>query len=894
MAFSGSGSGTPADPYQITTVDQLQEMKDILSASYKLMNDIDASSTATLNESIIHPGTYFGFLPVGSSFSPFTGNLDGNDKTISGLYINRRAFGGGDNPSGFLNASLFGAIENTGSAVVIQNFTMTDVDITGETYAAPLSSYVSGTSDIVSITGISISGTVTCYSNYGAGFVASCLNGELEDCDSSVIVVANTNFGGTGGGGLIGLSGSGSTYIGCFATGNVTGKQYIGGFCGQITSGGSTFSECYSTGTVTASGASTTNAASSGGFIAYASGAFTASDCYSTGSVSCTATGTLQVGGFVGHLALSCSIENCVSTSTVTANSSAGTVRIGGFIGYAALTATANSTIDQCYCSGNINATLATSLSGGGFIGYSSAATGYTLAISDSYSDSNVCASGVTDTNSYLGGFTGNPLTRTVFENCYSIGTVESTSRAGGFAGNGTNTGGSYTSCYWDTETSDTETSYGGTGKTTIEMKTLSTFDGWDFTTIWTASTSSVTVGGLKVWLSETGNYEYFDSGTNDSDSFELVIPSTDEIRWINSIESLLVGTAADEWKIGSNKLDTPLSPTNFGVKQQTNYGSGYIQSIRSNEVVLFVDFVGRKIREMTLGEDGQKYVSPDLTSLAEHITATGIVNMAYQKNPDSILWCVLGDGSLIGMVYDREQNVVAWFDCPMGDGVEVQSVCVTPGTNEDEVWLSVKRTIDGSDVVYIEKMGSRSITSLADCFFVDSGITTSVTATDTITGLDHLEGEKVAVLADGVVIYDGTEDESVVSGGEVTLPASATYTTVHVGLPFTSILQPMRIAPNGPDGASLGSITHIPELTVVFLNTLAAKYGNSESDLYEIDFSDPRWEDAAYITGLFSGDVVVSMPGGFSVQNPLLVSTSGPGPLNVKAIIANFDVTGR
>jgi hypothetical protein len=387
------------------------------------------------------------------------------------------------------------------------------------------------------------------------------------------------------------------------------------------------------------------------------------------------------------------------------------------------------------------------------------------------------------------------------------------------------------------------------------------------------------------VWLSQTGDYENFKTGNNDADAFELGIPSTDEIRWVESLESLLVGTASDEWKIGSNKLETPLSPTNFGVKQMTTRGSAKMQPVKYNDVILFVDYVKRKIYEMTFAADQDKYVSPDMTALAEHITESGIVCMAHQKNPESMLWCVLTDGSLISLVYDREQNVIAWSDHPI-DGT-VQSVCVAPRTNEDKVTISVTRTIEDTEKVYIESVATRIPQAIADSYFLDSFIIDTGTSA-TISGLDHLEGKTVAALVDGA--YDGTYT---VSSGAITTTTTPTTKTI-VGLPYTSVLQPMRIVQNSQAGSSLGANTRIQDLKVIFLNTAGVQYGDRTTNLFSFNFDDERLEDAAYITGLFSGDVPVNMPGGFSTENPILITTNQPYPLTIKAIVASFMQTGR
>lgn len=394
-----------------------------------------------------------------------------------------------------------------------------------------------------------------------------------------------------------------------------------------------------------------------------------------------------------------------------------------------------------------------------------------------------------------------------------------------------------------------------------------------------------------RVWLSYVDDYENFEAGVDDADSFSLAIPTTNTILWVQSLKDIVLGTSGDEWKISSNEINTPLTSTNWSVEQQTNYGSKNIQAIKVNETILFVDFVGRKIREMVYSDADRAYVAPDLTALAEHITYSGITSIAYQKNPDSILWATLDDGSLRIMPYDREQNVIAWAKVPIGGtSVEVQSVCVTPGADEDTITISVKRTINDADTIYIEQLASRTFTAIEDCFFVDSGITVENSpASATLTGLTHLVAETVTVLGDGVKY---TPTAVVNASGEVTI--STAVEKAQVGLSKDSLLQPMRIVLGGQGGTSMGSITRVNELVISFLNTGAAKYGSSESDLYSIDFTDNRWTNSCEITGLFTGEVTVSMPGGFDPLNPIIITSDGPMPCTVRAIVPRIDQTGR
>jgi hypothetical protein len=183
--------------------------------------------------------------------------------------------------------------------------------------------------------------------------------------------------------------------------------------------------------------------------------------------------------------------------------------------------------------------------------------------------------------------------------------------------------------------------------------------------------------------------------------------------------------------------------------------------------------------------------------------------------------------------------------------------------------------------------MATRLDVDIEDSFYVDSGIMDTGTST-TISGLDHLEGETVVALVDGV--YDGT---FTVSSGSITLTTTPVEKTV-VGLAYTSLLKPMRIVQNSQIGSSLAAITRITDLKVIFLNTKGVQYGRDTSDLFSFNFDDERLEDAAYITSLFSGDIPVNMPGGFSMENPILISSSQPFPMTVKAIVVGFEQTGR
>ena len=841
--------------YNISTLAELQAVDSHLADDCVLLNDIDASATRTQNEG--DPGVFAGFSPIG--VTTFTGSFDGGGFTISHLYVNRPTTN---------YCGLFGSISATGK-------TIKDVNLT---YA-----------DILGLDGVgALAGRVT------AGTITNChVSGDVESVGDTGPV-----SGGKPSGGLGGFAGSMknctvadcSSSCGVSQTTDVADSQSIGGFVGHLY--GVDIDNCTASGNVTATFEAGIKAVSVGGFVGISGAGDTAADfdgCYASGdvTVNITTTGVLRVGGFLGDGQTSgTDLDLCFAYGDVESLSVA-PAYVGGFFGHA----TAIAGISKCGAEGDVesSSTDATTNFVGGFVGKTDDS------YDDCYARGSVCSDGVGHADANIGGFAGHTNTGTL-DDCYSSGAVlASQTNGGGFIG--VDAGSTETNCFWDTETSNYATSAGDeTGKTTVLMKTESTFTdaGWDFTNIWEIAAYTRAPGtGVTIWLSGVGEYEDFEAGTKDADSFAVDLTTTNSVLWIEALESLIAGTGGDEWKVGSNNIDTPITPTNFTIRQQTDFGGKNIQAMKVNEAILFVDFVGRKLREMTYSDAKQKFVAPDLSSLAEHITASGITSMALQKNPDVILWFTLGDGTLISMTYEREQNVVAWSKHPFAGTVDVQSVCVIPGASEDEVWLSIKRTMTGVNsgtfVIYIERMASRTFTDIDDAYFVDAGITTTSNGAGLISGLDHLEGETVIVLGDGEE-YTPT---GVVTSGDVTI-TGLNLTTVQVGLSSTYKLQPMRLDVSTGQGTTHGSIKKVSEIVVSFLNTLNARYGDSVSTLYEIDWTDERWVNNTEITGLFTGDVVVAFDGGFNVDDPIIISDSGAMPCTVRAMVLRTDVTGR
>lgn len=263
------------------------------------------------------------------------------------------------------------------------------------------------------------------------------------------------------------------------------------------------------------------------------------------------------------------------------------------------------------------------------------------------------------------------------------------------------------------------------------------------------------------IWMSQSDDWDNFLAGSLDSDAFDrtLAADQVNVIRWMSPQEWLLVGTVGGEWKMGSGNNEDPITPTRAVIKRQSTYGSAYLQPSVANNVILYVQRQKRKVRELVFNFETDSWLSPDLTVLSEQITDSGIIQTAFQKAPDPILWTVLTNGDIAAMTYQRSQDVVGWHRQKSGTD-NFESVAIIPGEGEDEIWVSIQRIIDGNTVRYIEQFQPRDWgDDQEDIFFVDSGLSfdggeaisiTNITQADpaVVTAASHgfNDGEQVRI----------------------------------------------------------------------------------------------------------------------------------------------------
>jgi hypothetical protein len=393
------------------------------------------------------------------------------------------------------------------------------------------------------------------------------------------------------------------------------------------------------------------------------------------------------------------------------------------------------------------------------------------------------------------------------------------------------------------------------------------------------------------VFFSKSGDYENMDANIGgtvaDDDAIIYTIASNqvNAIRFMAAGRTLIIGTAGGEFTVSGGGDNDAVTPTNILIKKQSNHGAANIDAVAVANATLFVQRAKRKIRELAYNFDVDGYIAPDLTILAEHVTDGGIVEMAYQEEPLAIIWCVRNDGELVALTYQREQEVVAWhrhvFGGAFGSGNAVcESVAVIPTEDSEyELYMIIKRTINGATKRYVEYLNTFDFdeTDNTSFNFLDSQLSYSGSPATTISGLSHLEGLTVSILADGA-----THPDKTVSSGSITLDRSAS--DVKIGLGYTSLLKTMRIDAGAQNGTSQAKTKRIYEVTARLYESVGVEIGPDLDNMERVPFrksSDPMDQGIPP----FTGDKEVEFRGNYDTDGFMIVRQTQPLPLTILSL---------
>jgi hypothetical protein len=392
---------------------------------------------------------------------------------------------------------------------------------------------------------------------------------------------------------------------------------------------------------------------------------------------------------------------------------------------------------------------------------------------------------------------------------------------------------------------------------------------------------ASTTTQPQTIFGSVSADFENHTPGINDDDAINVTIASdkVNVIKHLLPARFLQLLTTSAEFTLSGGAGSEPVTPTNVNVLRETTFGTGDVKPLRAGNSTIIIQKGGEKVKEITFDLDTDGLLGVDLTVLADHLARGGLTDMVWQQEPELLLWFVHTDGRLIGLTYDRANATIGWHEHSLGGDGVVESITAIPSGAEDQVYLTVKRTINSATVRHVVFLKSLYFNDdVEDAFFVDSGLTYDGSATATVTGLNHLEGVSVTILADGAAHADKT-----VSGGTITLDRSASK--IHIGYGYTSLVETLRMEAGAEDGIAQGKIKRIHGVTARFYQTVGAELGPDLNNLDRLPFRDSSMSMDQAVP-LFSGDKEISFPSGYDNDAKIVIRQTQPLPMTILAIM--------
>ncbi|MEX5287087.1 carbohydrate-binding protein [Acinetobacter towneri] len=211
-----------------------------------------------------------------------------------------------------------------------------------------------------------------------------------------------------------------------------------------------------------------------------------------------------------------------------------------------------------------------------------------------------------------------------------------------------------------------------------------------------------------KIWFSAVGANGNFLETIEDGDAFSVVSASglSNSILFLEAQRGVICLTSGGEFMVDS---DGALSPTTVNINEHSAYGAySETRPERVGNELLFVQRGGERMRALTYRYEVDGLVSPEISALSSHIGEEhlGINEISYQQEPESIVWCVLGDGKVASITFNRDQEVLAWAQHDFGGAVK--SICSLPtALGSDQAFMLIER----KDSVYMEELSFNAYT---------------------------------------------------------------------------------------------------------------------------------------------------------------------------------------
>ncbi len=364
----------------------------------------------------------------------------------------------------------------------------------------------------------------------------------------------------------------------------------------------------------------------------------------------------------------------------------------------------------------------------------------------------------------------------------------------------------------------------------------------------------------------------------NAADSINITLSEREvnEIRHIIAMNDLILLTSGGEWKL--NGADGAFRASDsLMASPQSFYGCSNVNPVVSGNMILFVQSGGSVIRDLGYTYISDGYDGEELSIFANHLfEGKQVVDMAYSKEPYRILWCVMSDGTVNAMTYNKKQEVVGWHRHETKGKFE--SVAVVREGNEDVPYFVVKRNIGGQTKRFIERLSKRYVTKTDEGLFLDCALCYDGSPVSTISGLEHLEGAKITLLADGAVI-----ENKLVTNGRITLDHPVSK--VAAGLPYEFELETLNL-----EGENTHGLTKI-------INEIKINVDKSREDFFIIGSDGSMIQNIRSVESindnnyLYSGTINVYALYDYSSSASVHLKQKYPFPLTVNSISMDIKV---
>lgn len=393
------------------------------------------------------------------------------------------------------------------------------------------------------------------------------------------------------------------------------------------------------------------------------------------------------------------------------------------------------------------------------------------------------------------------------------------------------------------------------------------------------------------VWLSRSGFFENFSTSTptkdDDAITFSLGSGEINAIRGLISVNDLIILTAGSENVCHGGNTGSALTPSSITVRPQSYWGAGRLPPLVSGNRVLFIQDMGCAVRDLGYEYSVDGFAGGDQSILSRHLLdGYSITSWAYAQVPDSTFWMVRSDGALLSLTYFHEQDLGAWALHTTPNGA-FERVVVVEGEDRHALYAVVRRTVNGQPRRYVERLAGRRLGSITDAAFLDSHLVYDGSPTTTLSGLDHLEGETVGIMADGTVL-----DDQVVTAGAVVLPRAFSHVVVGVRYDQDAVLETLDVDLGLIKG--LGSVqgrkVTVNKVTVR-LEKSREFYAGPDQEHLTLTKATPSAYDAAPL--LYTGDVSLTIAPSWDKAGRIVLKPAGPVPLTVLAIAPDFSIGG-